>query len=138
MKELSLRQKVFKYMEDNPNTSNTAIQLEFINDSPNSVKTYRTQWNKEKKDNKPGKFKEKMTEEEIKEFLKEGGYTKINADTIEAVLLEGANTGDTSMANLARCMIDFVIKIKGKTDEIDENIDMEALKAIGINITSSD
>ncbi len=125
-------------MEDNPNTSNTAIQLEFINDSPNSVKTYRTQWNKEKKDNKPGKFKEKMTEEEIKEFLKEGGYTKINADTIEAVLLEGANTGDTSMANLARCMIDFVIKIKGKTDEIDENIDMEALKAIGINITSSD
>ncbi|KKM89864.1 hypothetical protein LCGC14_1244440 [marine sediment metagenome] len=137
MKELSLRQKVFKYMEDNPNTSNTAIQLEFINDSPNSVKTYRTQWNKEKKNNKPGKFKEKMTEEEIKEFLKEGGYTKINADTIEAVLLEGANTGDTSMANLARCMIDFVIKIKGKTDEIDENIDMEALKAIGINITSS-
>ncbi len=63
-------------------------------------------------------------------------YTKINSVTIEAVLLEGANTGNTNLANLARCMIDFFVKIKGKTDEIEDDIDMEALKEIGINIKS--
>ena len=63
-------------------------------------------------------------------------FTKINSVTIEAVLLEGANTGNTSLANLARCMIDFFVKIKGKTDEIEDDIDMEALKEIGINIKS--
>lgn len=125
-------------MDENPTTTNTGIQLAFIKDPVNSVKTYRTQWLQKKKKKKTREFKDKMTEEETKEFLKEGGYTKINEDTIEAIYLEAANTGDTTLVNLARGMTEYFIKIKGKTDEIDDEIDMEALKQIGITIKSVD
>ncbi len=150
MENISLRQRVFAHMVKNPYTSNTDIQLKFKKESSNSVKTYRTQWLKENKvGTKKGVLKsrtaktddekfDKMTEEEIKEFLKKGGYTKIDEATIEAIYLEAANTGDTSLVNLARGMTEFYIKIKGKIEELDEDIDMEMLKQIGINVKSID
>ena len=136
MKELSLRQKVFKYMKDNPDTSNSAIQLKFNDDSANSVKTYRTQWLKKNKLLDPKKGKESVVEKKLKELVEAVKYTKVNEETIEKTLLELVNMRAID-AGLVRCMIDFFVKIKGKTDEIEDKIDMEALKKIGINITSS-
>ncbi|KKM83157.1 hypothetical protein LCGC14_1312300 [marine sediment metagenome] len=136
MKELSLRQKVFKYMKDNPDTSNSAIQLKFNDDSANSVKTYRTQWLKKNKLPGPKEGKESIVEKKLKELVEAVKYTKVNEETIEKTLLELVNMRAID-AGLVRCMIDFFVKIKGKTDEIEDKIDMEALKEIGINITSS-
>ena len=136
MKELSLRQKVFKYMKDNPNTSNSAIQLKFNDNSANSVKTYRTQWLKKNKLPGPKEGKESVVEKKLKELVEAVKYTKVNEETIEKTLLELVNMRAID-AGLVRCMIDFFVKIKGKTDEIEDKIDMEALKEIGINITSS-
>ncbi len=136
MKELSLRQKVFKYMKDNPNTSNSAIQLKFNDNSANSVKTYRTQWLKKNKLPGPKEGKESVVEKKLKELVEAVKYTKVNEETIEKTLLELVNMRAID-AGLVRCMIDFFVKIKGKTDEIEDKIDMEALKEIGINIKSS-
>ncbi|KKM77621.1 hypothetical protein LCGC14_1368140 [marine sediment metagenome] len=136
MKELSLRQKVFNYMKDNPNTSNSAIQLKFNDNSANSVKTYRTQWLKKNKLPSPKKGKESIVEKKLKELVEAVKYTKVNEETIEKTLLELVNMRAID-AGLVRCMIDFFVKIKGRTDEIEDKIDMEALKEIGINITSS-
>ena len=39
--------------------------------------------------------------------------------------------------NLLRTAIEFFIKIKGKNDSIDDDIDMEVLKQIGISLSNS-
>ena len=123
-------------MKDNPDTSNSAIQLKFNDNSANSVKTYRTQWLKKNKLPSPKKGKESIVEKKLKELVEAVKYTKVNEETIEKTLLELVNMRAID-AGLVRCMIDFFVKIKGRTDEIEDKIDMEALKEIGINITSS-
>ncbi|KKL08834.1 hypothetical protein LCGC14_2253750 [marine sediment metagenome] len=85
---------------------------------------------------KPDIPKPNIVEKKIKELTKELSYTKINEATIEKSLLDLVNIG-TIDNGLVRCMIDFFVKIKGKADEVEENIDMEALKAIGVNIKNS-
>jgi len=59
----SARQKVFEFMDKNPETTNKDIHSHFEDYPENSVKTYRTQWLNKKKT--------KSTVEELKSKLKE-------------------------------------------------------------------
>lgn len=110
------------YLKDHPNPKNKDL-YSYCNATTNSQKqcVRRKKLSLQKIIDPPGPIKK---------------FTKINPETIEAVLLAGANTSDTKLVNLARAMIEFYIRIKGKTDEIEDKIDMEALKEIGINIKS--
>ena len=65
------------------------------------------------------------------------GFTKINEDTIEKVLLEVINNGVLN-ATTVRCLVDFYIKMNVKDDVIEDDIDMEALKQIGLSIKTVD
>ena len=133
----SLRQKVFRYMVEHPLTTNQSIKIEFKTYSENSVMTYRTQWLKENKpDREKGTPGPSPLEKGLKDLTEAVKYTKINEETIEKTLLELVNMKAID-TGLVRSMIDFFVKIKGKTDEIEDKIDMEALKEIGINIKNS-
>lgn len=136
--KLSIRQEVFNYMDKFPYTTNTDIALKFNIYNENSVKTYRTQWLKKSKPKTKGKseIEKNIVEEKLHELLEDIVYTKVNEETIEATLLNLVNAGQLD-AGLVRCMIDFFIKIKGKTDTIEENIDMEVLRQIGINVKNN-
>lgn len=137
--KLSIRQEVFNYMNKFPHTSNKDIALKFDTYNENSVKAYRIQWLKNNKE-KSGKTDEISPEDQDKlgELIEKVVYTKIDEETIESILLELANKKGSKDAGLARCMIDYYIKIKGKTQTISDTIDMEALREIGVNIKSSD
>ncbi len=94
------------------------------------IKKDNTQNTQESKSGDPS-----VVEKKLKKIVEAIVHTKVNEATIEKMLLELINTG-TIDTGLVRCMIDFFVKIKGKTEEIDENIDMEALRQIGITSTS--
>ena len=63
--------------------------------------------------------------------------TKLSADYLEKCLTEALAINPNN-PNLLRTAIEFFIKIKGKTDKLDDDLDMEVLKAIGVKITASD
>ena len=134
--QINLRKIIFKYMEEHPETSNKDIKIIFAQHPVNSVTTYRTQWNKENKAKLPNNKKSSI-EEKLKELTEDILFEKINEETIEETLLAAVNVGDIS-TNLIKCMIDFFVKIKGKRDEMEDDIDMEVLKEIGIVIKSGD
>jgi hypothetical protein len=60
----------------------------------------------------------------------------LTEEYIERKIYDGleANPGNIQLIGKAT---EFFIKVKGKTNEIEDDIDMEALKEIGINIKSS-
>lgn len=63
-------------------------------------------------------------------------YDKINEKVIEDILLRLVNGGLVDTA-LVRNMVEFFIKIKSKTDTMEDDLDMEVLKEIGLKITNS-
>ena len=149
MKKVNIRQEVFKFMKKNPSTKNSEIVEHFPDYPENSVKTYRTQWRKKfkklipKKPPKPGKeivipeTNSKMTVEVLEALMESREYKKIDESAIEDALLELLNAG-TVTPQVVRCMVDYIVKIKGKTDTIDDNLDMEALRQIGVSIKGSE
>ena len=66
-----------------------------------------------------------------------GSFIKIDDDTIEICMLQMANEGDISVP-LIKAMIEFYYKIRGSTDKVKDEIDMEAFKAIGTALKDSD
>lgn len=62
---------------------------------------------------------------------------KVDETLIEKAILDLYDNGSNS-PNLVRSMIDYVLKIKGKQEEIDDDLDLEMLKEIGIAIESED
>ena len=63
--------------------------------------------------------------------------TTLSADYLEKCLTEALEINPNN-PNLLRTAIEFWIKIKGKTDAIDDDFDMEVLKQIGISSTTGD
>jgi len=63
--------------------------------------------------------------------------TTLSADYLEKCLT-AALIKNPGNPNLLRTAIDFFIKIKGKSDDIDDDFDMEVLKQIGISSTTGD
>ena len=63
--------------------------------------------------------------------------TKLSAKDLEKRLTIALDNNPGN-ANLLRTAIEFFIKIKGKTDAIDDDLDMEVLKQIGISSTTRD
>ena len=63
------------------------------------------------------------------------GKKKLTEEFIEQLIVDGleANPGNVQLIGKAT---EFYIKVKNKVSEIEDNIDMEALKEIGINIKS--
>jgi len=61
----------------------------------------------------------------------------LSAEYLEKCLTSALNKHPEN-PNLLRTAIEFFIKIKGKTDAIDDDLDMEVLKQIGIKITAGD
>lgn len=57
----------------------------------------------------------------------------VDETTVERGLVRLWNLGEIN-TNLLRCMVDYVIKIKGKSDEVDDDLDLEVLKEIGIKV----
>ena len=71
--------------------------------------------------------------------LTEQKYSKITEDMLEKAILDWLNKNiPKSKENAIRAAVDFFIKIKNKTDTMDEDLDMEALKKIGIISKDSD
>ena len=66
-----------------------------------------------------------------------GSFIKIDDDTIEICMLQMANEGDISVP-LIKAMIEFYYKIRGSTDKVKDEIDMEAFKSIGTALKDSD
>ena len=58
---------------------------------------------------------------------------KVDESTIEQGLIRLWNLGEIN-TNLMRCRVDYVIKIRGKSEEADEITDLEVLKQIGLNV----
>lgn len=63
--------------------------------------------------------------------------TKLSAEYLEKCLTEALKINPNN-PNLLRTAIEFFIKIKGKTDAIEDDLDMEVLKQIGIEATTGD
>ena len=63
--------------------------------------------------------------------------TTLSADYLEKCLTAALEKHPEN-PNLLRTAIEFFIKIKGKSDAIDDDLDMEVLKQIGIKITAGD
>ena len=63
--------------------------------------------------------------------------TTLSADYLEKCLTTALKEHPGN-PNLLRAAIEFWIKIKGKTDAIDDDFDMEVLKQIGISSTTGD
>jgi len=61
---------------------------------------------------------------------------KLSSEDLEKRIVAALNKQPTNAQLLGKA-IEFFIKIKGKEEEIDESIDMEALREIGITSTSS-
>lgn len=62
---------------------------------------------------------------------------RVNETLIEAAILDLYNKGHNN-PNLVRCMVDYITKIKGKQEEIDEELDLMLFKEFGISIKDSD
>jgi len=135
-------------MQNNPGTKNSEIAGEFPDYPENSVKTYRTQWRLKFKKLLPRKPKPgieiKIPDETnpkdaldiIEALMKNREYTKIDVEAIEKALLELLNSGVVT-PQVVKNMIDFYLKIGSKKEVLEEDIDMEVLKQIGIEITDS-
>ena len=63
--------------------------------------------------------------------------TTLSADYLEKCLTAALEKHPEN-PNLLRTAIEFFIKIKGKSDAIDDDFDMEELKKIGISATAGD
>lgn len=61
---------------------------------------------------------------------------KLSSEDLENRIVAALNKQPTNAQLLGKA-IEFFIKVKGKEEEIDESIDMEALREIGITSTSS-
>ena len=57
--------------------------------------------------------------------------TKLSSDDLERRLINALDSQPNN-ANLLGKAIDFFLKVKSKTDAIEEDLDMEALKRIGL------
>ncbi len=62
-------------------------------------------------------------------------FNKIDATTVETLMLKQANEGNDTVPFI-RCIVDY-LKIKGDSVELDEDLDLEVLRQIGINLKSS-
>ncbi len=60
----------------------------------------------------------------------------LTPDSVEKLIIDKLNNKSTIPDAHIRMALDHVIKLKITSDEVDENIDMEALKQIGITSTS--
>lgn len=61
---------------------------------------------------------------------------KLSSEDLEKRIISALNVQPNNAQLLGKA-IEFFIKIRGKEEEIDDNIDMEALREIGITSTSS-
>ena len=62
-------------------------------------------------------------------------FNKIDATTVETLMLKQANEGNDTVPFI-RCIVDY-LKIKGDSVELDEDLDLEVLRQIGINLKNS-
>ncbi|KKL25978.1 hypothetical protein LCGC14_2399880, partial [marine sediment metagenome] len=86
---------------------------------------------------KKSRLQNKKTQGEIPPGKKnDGEITSLTPASVEKLIIDKLNNKSTISDAHIRMALDHVIKLKIKSDEIDENIDMEALKQIGITSTS--
>lgn len=133
-----------EYIRDHPDADNKEL-YEHCNATTDNQKGYirkkksrlLTQKDSRKSPKSPKKSEVGEVEAELQELVERIVYDNINEDTIEESLLRLANTGKID-SGLVRCMIDFFIKIKSKSDTIKEDINMEQLLQDGLLIKNSD
>ncbi len=113
------------YLKDNPNAKNKAL-YEYCHATTDAQKGYI----RKKKSRLQNKKTQSKKPEEVREI------TSLTPASVEKLIIDKLNNKSTISDAHIRMALDHVIKLKIKSDEIDENIDMEALKAIGITSTS--
>jgi len=63
-------------------------------------------------------------------------FIKIDATTVETLMLKQANEGNDTVPFI-RCIVDY-LKIKGESEELDENLDLEVLRQLGVTLKNID
>ena len=117
------------YLKDNPNAKNKAL-YEYCHATTKAQKGYIRK--------KKSRLQNKKTQgKKVPGKKNDGEITSLTPASVEKLIIDKLNNKSTISDAHIRMALDHVIKLKIKSDEIDENIDMEALKAIGVNIKNS-
>lgn len=145
---MSLRSQVEKLIKNDLTLSNKQLYKQCPGGNQCSIRVYAADFRKLY--NKiPAAGKKHVTKKNSQSSLSHDGVPQskgvksplsrkmVNEGLIEAAILDLYNKGQNT-PNLVRCMVDYVLKIKGRQEEIDEDLDMEILKAIGVSIKDSD
>ena len=120
------------YLKDNPNAKNKAL-YEYCHATTKAQKGYI----RKKKSRLQNKKTQGKIKQEILSKKNDSEITSLTPASVEKLIIDKLNNKSTISDAHIRMALDHVIKLKIKSDEIDENIDMEALKAIGVNIKNS-
>jgi len=134
---ISLRQMVFKYLDNHPIATNSDVYKAFPGESENSLRQYRKQYFdnlKEEIDLDTGKGSLESLGRDNTFVLQDQNekiYTKIDSDTIEKSLLKLLNAGHLD-TKLVREMINYYVKVKEGGEGLDEEIDMEGFLKVDI------
>jgi len=112
-----------EYLKTHPNAKNKEL-YDICNATTNSQKTgvrrkKGTLLKRRNNDTKPPEIIDSLTSENL-----------------EKIIVNSINGDNSIKESKIRLAVDYFIKVKGKTEEIEDNIDMEALREIGITSTS--
>ncbi len=116
------------YLKDNPNAKNKVL-YEYCHATTDAQKGYIRK--------KKSRLQNKKTQgKKVPGKKNDNEITSLTPASVEKLIIDKLNNKSTISDAHIRMALDHVIKLKIKSDEIDENIDMEALKQIGITSTS--
>ena len=146
--KISIRRQVFLYLIENPKFAMSELRLKFPNEKQNTLAIYLTQFRKKQlkqsdiidfvNDNKTEKLIRAVENvQETTEIVKRNVSAKnsivaakVNDEVIENAILALYNSGNITI-NLIRTMIEFYFKVRGNTDKVEIDVDMEMFKKIG-------
>ena len=123
------------YLKDNPNAKNKAL-YEYCHATTNAQKGYIRKKKSRLQNKKTQGKKVGLKNFSIPGKKNDSEITSLTPASVEKLIIDKLNNKSTISDAHIRMALDHVIKLKIKSDEIDENIDMEALKQIGITSTS--